>query len=63
MAGKTKIKCPECGSLRIWSVGTVPTRSGPKKRYKCYECARSFYAPEPKRKRAPRKAKKAAKKS
>ena len=47
------LKCP-VGHTTIWKVGTVPTRTGPRVRYKCSTCARSFYAkgaldkPEPK---------------
>ncbi len=51
------IKCPECGSVRVWKVGAVPTRSGPKERYKCVVCARSFYAPVPAKAKRVRKAK------
>lgn len=62
MADKKKnIRCPECGSTRIWLVGTTPTRSGPKQRCKCVNCGRSFNAPEPKGKGKPR-AKKGSKK-
>ncbi len=53
--GKRRIKCPECGSTHVWSVGVVPTRGGPKKRYKCYSCARTFYVEKPKRVRKPKK--------
>ena len=42
------IKCPECGSTRVWKVGVVPTRKGMKTRYKCTKCARTFYYVPPK---------------
>jgi len=50
-----KVKCPECGSLRVWLKGHVPARGGPKQRYVCFACGRTFYKPkvEPKLK-APR---------
>jgi len=41
-----KVKCPECGSTsRIWAKGQVPSRSGPKQRYVCFTCGRTFYKP------------------
>ena len=43
-----KIKCPECGSTRTWLKGQVPSRSGPKQRYVCFTCGRTFYKPKPK---------------
>jgi len=52
-----QIKCPECGSTHVWKVGSVPTRSGPKLRYKCVECARSFYVLPDKPKKRVRKPK------
>jgi len=36
------IKCPE-GHTRVWKKGSSPTRKGPKVRYICYTCGRSFY--------------------
>ena len=42
-----KVKCPECGSLKTWAKGKVPTRTGPKQRYICYTCGRSFYKTKP----------------
>jgi len=45
-------KCPECHSTKVWKVGLVPTRKGGKKmRFKCSQCARSFYAPKPTKKK------------
>ena len=44
-------KCPECHSTKVWKVGLVPTRSGKKMRFKCSQCARSFYAPKPTKKK------------
>jgi transposase-like protein len=48
------VKCPSCGSTKIWKVGFTPTKAGKKLRGKCTECATSFYLPKPK---APRVAK------
>ena len=48
---KVNIKCP-VGHDRVWLKGKVPTRKGLKARYLCYECGRSFYAPD---KPAPKK--------
>lgn len=42
----TNLKCP-VGHTKIWMKGKVPTRQGPKTRYVCYECGRSFYKPKP----------------
>jgi len=41
-----KVKCPECGSLKTWAKGLVPTRQGPKQRYVCFTCGRTFYKPK-----------------
>ena len=41
-----KVKCPECGSTRTWQKGLVPSRSGPKQRYVCFTCGRTFYKPK-----------------
>jgi transposase-like protein len=42
-----KVKCPECKSTsRIWAKGLVPSRSGPKQRYICFACGRTFYKPK-----------------
>lgn len=42
-----KVKCPGCGSLRVWKKGKVPAIGGVKKpRYVCYDCGRTFYAPK-----------------
>jgi transposase-like protein len=38
-----KIKCPKCGSRAVWNYGYIPTREGKKQRYKCTDCAHSFY--------------------
>lgn len=37
------VKCPKCGSTHIWKVGFVPTRKGHRTRYKCVNCAYTFY--------------------
>lgn len=42
-----KIKCPECGSTKTWAKGKVPSRTGPKQRYVCFTCGRTFYKPKP----------------
>ena len=42
MAGKKVIRCP-AGHTTTWMVGIVPNVSGPKQRYKCKTCGRSFY--------------------
>ena len=42
------IKCPECGSEKVWRKGTTPTRRGPRVRWLCTECAGSFYWTPPK---------------
>ena len=63
------VQCPDCGSEHIWKVGPVPTRSGPKLRVKCADCACTFFpkavepAPvvEPKVKAKPKKKKPKAK--
>lgn len=41
-----KVKCPECGSLKTWAKGRVPSRTGPKQRYVCFTCGRTFYKPK-----------------
>jgi transposase-like protein len=43
-----QIKCPE-GHTKVWKKGSVPTRKGPKARYVCFACGRTFYkkAPNP----------------
>jgi len=38
------IRCPE-GHTKVWKKGSVPSRQGPKTRYVCYTCGRSFYKP------------------
>ena len=41
------IRCPECGNTKgIWAKGKVPSRSGPKQRYVCFSCGRTFYKPK-----------------
>ena len=40
-----KITCPE-GHTRVWLKGAVPTRTGPKQRYVCFTCGRTFYKPK-----------------
>jgi len=41
------VKCPECGSTKgIWAKGRVPSRTGPKQRYVCFTCGRTFYKPK-----------------
>jgi len=43
------IRCPE-GHTKVWKKGAVPTRKGPKVRYVCYTCGRTFYKPDAKKK-------------
>jgi len=38
---------PKCRSREIWQIGAVPTREGRKVRFKCAQCATSFYADAP----------------
>lgn len=38
-----KVICPECKSTRTWQKGLVPSRTGPKQRYVCFTCGRTFY--------------------
>jgi transposase-like protein len=51
------IKCPECKSTKVWRKGHVPNRKGPKARYVCYTCGRSFYKPKETPAKAPPKKK------
>ena len=37
-----KVLCPE-GHSRTWKKGEVPSRTGPKQRYVCFTCGRTFY--------------------
>ena len=53
-----KVTCVECKGTRCWKKGGVPTRTGVKQRYICFDCGRSFYlvekkvaTPEPKKKK------------
>lgn len=41
-----KVICPECKSQKVWAKGLVPSRSGPKQRYVCFTCGRTFYKPK-----------------
>ena len=41
-----KVICPECKSQRVWAKGQVPSRTGPKQRYVCFTCGRTFYKPK-----------------
>ena len=52
-----KVKCPECGSTRTWAKGQVPSRTGPKQRYVCFTCGRTFYKPKAEAKPRAKKAK------
>ena len=40
-----KVLCPE-GHSRTWKKGEVPSRTGPKQRYVCFSCGRTFYKPK-----------------
>jgi DNA-directed RNA polymerase subunit RPC12/RpoP len=38
--------CPECGGKRVWKKGSVPLKDGrEKRRYVCFKCGGTFYAP------------------
>lgn len=41
-----KVTCPECKSQKVWAKGRVPSRTGPKQRYVCFSCGRTFYKPK-----------------
>ena len=41
-------KCPECHSTHVIKAGCGLTRKGPKQRFKCMSCARTFYKGVPK---------------
>jgi len=43
------IKCIECGSKNVTSIGLTATRKGKKERGRCQDCARSFYVVEAQR--------------
>jgi len=59
-----KVKCPECGATsRIWAKGQVPSRYGPKQRYVCFACGRTFYKPKVEPKPRVRKARSSKKKA
>ena len=45
----TGVKCP-AGHTRVWKKGTTPSLSGPKTRYICYVCGKTFYSEPPKAK-------------
>lgn len=53
-----KVKCVECGSTRTWKKGEVPSRTGPKQRYVCFTCGRTFYKAKSELKLAKTKARK-----
>ena len=65
-----KIVCPFCKGTRVWAKGQVPSIHGPKQRYVCFTCGRTFYKPKaeakvakPAKPRAARKAKSSKKKA
>jgi len=43
------VRCP-AGHTKTWKKGRVPTRQGPKTRYICSVCGRTFYAPADRKK-------------
>ena len=55
-----KVICPECRSSRTWAKGKVPSRTGPKQRYVCYTCGRTFYKPKSAGVKKPKSKKKGA---
>ena len=63
-----KVLCPE-GHSRTWKKGEVPSRTGPKQRYVCFTCGRTFYKPKvepkpkPARTRKPKSSKASKKKA
>lgn len=54
-----KVVCVECGKNRCWRKGEVPSRSGPKQRYVCFDCGRTFYVAVAKPTAQPKRTKKA----
>jgi len=42
-------KCPHCHSSKVWRKGKVPHVGGPRVRYVCYDCGKSFYRPPEKK--------------
>lgn len=36
-------RCPHCKRSHILAKGRVPHSEGPKQRYVCFDCAKSFY--------------------
>jgi len=49
---KDKVVCPECSGVRCWKKGLVPSRTGPKQRYVCFDCGRTFHLPDKPKKQA-----------
>jgi transposase-like protein len=47
--------CPNCKGRHLWKIGSVPTTSGLRARYKCVDCAHTFYADAPGKKTGKRK--------
>ena len=54
-----KIVCPFCKGQRVWAKGQVPSIHGPKQRYVCFACGRTFYKPKVEAKVAKPRAKRA----
>ncbi len=44
---KYGVKCSRCGATHVWKMGFVPTKGGRKARFKCTECAHTFYKGQP----------------
>ena len=42
----TGIKCPRCGSTKVWAKGRVPKIGGAQPRYVCVDCGHTFYKPK-----------------
>ena len=40
------MKCPKCGSVNYQKIGFIPGINGPKQRYRCSDCGKTFYNPE-----------------
>ena len=44
---KYGVKCPRCGTKKVWKTGFVPLVSGRKIKFKCTECGHGFYKGQP----------------
>ncbi len=46
IGNKDKVKCPYCGSMKVWKRGFQPSITGLKRRCQCYDCGKTFYKPK-----------------